>query len=462
MEKLRALTAHRCDTQSDAQAKQLLAEVTTIVAQLLVETVRNDGVPDCEKQALLEQAAVVYEDVIPKYSDTLDESLMSRMVVLMHYILKLCYIIIENELRSENMESIFYLCTSCSERSDKHTGALVKDLLTVYRPQLEQLISVNDISYVEYLFDSFQSTEGFLRKKGVLSTNATDVNKAAAPTVAVSTPPASIEEQVETIKSIFNNYGDQFIISCLLYFDNDSSRVINALLEDNLPPQLANLDRNIQRVWIGKGGGKDNYINRYSNENSNNINQIAMRQNEQRYKQIEKERIRALERQEEDDKLLISREYGDDYDDQYDNVVSSISGPTSVGETAASKRNNHVIIDWGVRMKETKRINSLIKQEEENLKYWQDLTISNKLPSDMMVQGGDDEGGDDSPPLQPSNLGSRQSNTGLPKGPSASNSTAPNTANNTTSNDKTKFRTKRFDKHHQKDKANRKYGTNNG
>ena len=467
MEKLRSLATLCRSTTSEVQAGQLLAEITAIISQILIETVRNNGVPSWDKQLLLEQSAILYEEVIPKYSKSTDESLMNQMTVLMHYIIKLCYTIVINELsRENNMESIFYLCTSCSERSEKHTGALVKDLLAVYRPQLERLISSNDISYVEYLFDSFQSTEGFLRKKVISSTKLNKVSKEAAPAAASAEAQVSIEEQVETIKSIFNTYGDQFIISCLLYFDNDSSRVINALLEDNLPPQLANLDRSVQRVWIGKGGGKDNFINRYSNENSNNINQIAMKQNEQRYKQIEKERIRALERQEENDKLLISREYGDDYDDQYDDVVSSVSGPTpTASEPVASKKNNNVVIDWSVRMKETKRINTLIKQEEENLKYWQDLAIDNKLSSVVEAHDNSDEDGDDVLPA-PSTSVVRAPNTGgaAPKGSNKSSSTVPtNTSTNTKETEnKTKYRTKRFDKHHQKDKAQRKFGITNG
>ena len=37
--------------------------------------------------------------------------------------------------------------------------------------------------------------------------------------------------------------GSGFVEACLEYFDHDPERVVNSLLEENLPPHLAELDR---------------------------------------------------------------------------------------------------------------------------------------------------------------------------------------------------------------------------
>ena len=52
-----------------------------------------------------------------------------------------------------------------------------------------------------------------------------------------------LEPLIAQIRDLFPELGEGFLAQCLDYFDSNTERVINALLEDNLPPHLANLDR---------------------------------------------------------------------------------------------------------------------------------------------------------------------------------------------------------------------------
>jgi activating signal cointegrator complex subunit 2 len=53
----------------------------------------------------------------------------------------------------------------------------------------------------------------------------------------------ALESLVSSVRDLFPQLGEGFLAECLPYFDNDPEKVINALLEDNLPPHLASLDR---------------------------------------------------------------------------------------------------------------------------------------------------------------------------------------------------------------------------
>ena len=55
-----------------------------------------------------------------------------------------------------------------------------------------------------------------------------------------------IQSLVANVRDLFPQLGTGFLAKCLPYFDNNPENVINALLEDNLPPHLANLDRTME------------------------------------------------------------------------------------------------------------------------------------------------------------------------------------------------------------------------
>ena len=48
--------------------------------------------------------------------------------------------------------------------------------------------------------------------------------------------------RISAIKELFPDYGDGFLAECLSAFGQSPERVINALLEGSLPPQLSSLD----------------------------------------------------------------------------------------------------------------------------------------------------------------------------------------------------------------------------
>ena len=54
-----------------------------------------------------------------------------------------------------------------------------------------------------------------------------------------------LESLVSGVRDLFPQLGEGFLVQCLPYFDNNPEKVINALLEDNLPPHLAELDRTL-------------------------------------------------------------------------------------------------------------------------------------------------------------------------------------------------------------------------
>ena len=54
---------------------------------------------------------------------------------------------------------------------------------------------------------------------------------------------SGLSEQIQNVRALFPQLGEGFLAECLPYFDNDPEKLINALLEDNLPPHLSSLDR---------------------------------------------------------------------------------------------------------------------------------------------------------------------------------------------------------------------------
>jgi len=50
---------------------------------------------------------------------------------------------------------------------------------------------------------------------------------------------------VSQVRDLMPDLGDGFIQMCLKYYDNSAELVINALLEENLPPHLIEVDRRL-------------------------------------------------------------------------------------------------------------------------------------------------------------------------------------------------------------------------
>ena len=149
-------------------------------------------------------------------------------------------------------------------------------------------------------------------------------------------------------------------------------------------------------------------------------------------KQIE--RIQKLEEEEQFNDSLMRREYDDDYDDQYDGYR---------GVSVESGGNN--VKSWHKRMEEMKRINQLVRADEAESKFWEDMRNTNRKDlyfdshqesdtnSEVIVKEEDEV---------PSKLKSQNQNK--PQG-------APMNAAGTR-----KLRNKKFDKHRQQNKSIKK------
>ncbi|XP_063844873.1 activating signal cointegrator 1 complex subunit 2-like isoform X1 [Scylla paramamosain] len=73
--------------------------------------------------------------------------------------------------------------------------------------------------------------------------NTNDMNGYAQEGTAASTPDLDVAAGVSSVQELLPDLGAGFIRECLRYYNHRPEEVINALLEDNLPPSLANLDR---------------------------------------------------------------------------------------------------------------------------------------------------------------------------------------------------------------------------
>ncbi|XP_054157347.1 activating signal cointegrator 1 complex subunit 2-like [Oppia nitens] len=57
-----------------------------------------------------------------------------------------------------------------------------------------------------------------------------------------------LESQIQYIREIIPDLGPGFVHKCLLFYNMDNEKALNAILEDTLPPQLVSLDRNMQKI----------------------------------------------------------------------------------------------------------------------------------------------------------------------------------------------------------------------
>ncbi|CAN0449826.1 unnamed protein product, partial [Ectocarpus sp. 8 AP-2014] len=138
--------------------------------------------------------------------------------------------------------------------------------------------------------------------------------------------------------------GEGFVEACLSVLGWSPQGVIEAVLEDRLPPQVAKLNRGLRRAWKGKKGDLDK----------------AYRVDKD-LAAAEAKRLIAMEKRQEDDAYLLSREYDDDYDDQYDDREVDVGGGGGRGSDFETVR----------------RVNQLVRQEEEEDAWWENNKNTN-------------------------------------------------------------------------------------
>ena len=71
---------------------------------------------------------------------------------------------------------------------------------------------------------------------------------------------ADVEQasRISAIKELFPDYGDGFLAACLSSYGQDPERVINALLEGSLSPQLSSLDPSMPLQAAPQAATNDN------------------------------------------------------------------------------------------------------------------------------------------------------------------------------------------------------------
>ena len=113
---------------------------------------------------------------------------------------------------------------------------------------------------------------------------------------------ARVESGVRAVKSILGDaYGEGYLAACLAALDLNPERVIEALLDNNPPQAVSHLSPQLAKIATVRGD------NRRTGDVSTNE---AKRQ--------QKQRLRALEKQEQEDAALRDAVYDDDYDDRDD------------------------------------------------------------------------------------------------------------------------------------------------
>ncbi|CBY20723.1 unnamed protein product [Oikopleura dioica] len=141
-------------------------------------------------------------------------------------------------------------------------------------------------------------------------------------------PSVKLSQEGIQIREIYPDLGSDFINKLLSYYKNNVQEVMIALLEDNLPPQLASLDRTaevkvepqkpkliIPGLYHKKAKTKRR-DEKKEEEERQYIRKIAMN-----YQYTENVEIVEVAEDETGAKYSTSKEYGDEYDDTYDDVT---------------------------------------------------------------------------------------------------------------------------------------------
>jgi hypothetical protein len=215
------------------------------------------------------------------------------------------------------------------EESEVLRGAFLTDYVKVYGSATVEAVvrymlgTDADTQRVEYVLASLQGSETLLHaaepcrapariavpeQPAVASRSNTGNGSIQGPTV----PQA---EMVSNLKSLFPDLGEGFIEACIAAYKGNMEEIVDALLTNNLPPKLLLLDRGLQKVWIGKGGNASREtVSLDAKKRDSSVVYKAV--DDANFKQLQLERVRKMEAEQEYNALLLSREYNDDYDDQ--------------------------------------------------------------------------------------------------------------------------------------------------
>ena len=156
---------------------------------------------------------------------------------------------------------------------------------------------------------------------------------------------ARVESGVQAVKGILGDaYGEGYLAACLAALDLNPERVVEALLDNNPPSAVSHLSPQLAKIATVQGDKR----------RTGDIN-------ENEAKRRQKTRLRALEKQEQEDAALRDAVYDDDYDDRYDGLQE----PTILtGDQDA-----------------VRRANALVRADEEEEAYWASQRNANSSKS---------------------------------------------------------------------------------
>ncbi len=231
--------------------------------------------------------------------------------------------------------------------------------------------------------------------------------------------------QIESVSSIFPDLNHGYLYACFDSFDWNNDRTIDALLNNNLPPAIVALtqqDRNRLDMIISKlkmSIQDKEHTSTILEEKGLDGKEIRIkakyRIKTSDIQETKTKLLQAEEKEEEDFYLLrdMHNEYADDYDDQYDDVPVSLPVQTQNDEDEKNKTGKGsrkvkgkkngvdngddspaVVIDWSDNWAESgkmKRLNTLIRQEEEERAFWQDMKNDN-FANGTIIQSKDKTG----------------------------------------------------------------------
>jgi len=209
------------------------------------------------------------------------------------------------------------------DESEVLRGVFLADYMRVFgAAQVEAAVVLSsggdaDADRLAYVLTSLQVAESLVLPKRTAA--PVRVEPVAAYSPAVESKPANDEESrvegISNIKAIFPDLGEGFIEACIAAYKGNIEEVIDALLTDNLQPTLLVLDRSLQKMWRGKGGGSTQEV--ISLDAGKRDKKAVYKEVEDKeFKRLQKERLLKMEQQQEMDHMLLMREYNDDYDDQ--------------------------------------------------------------------------------------------------------------------------------------------------
>ena len=171
----------------------------------------------------------------------------------------------------------------------------------------------------DYILESFKVKESLLQvEHGGKLQHMGDTSRASSvpcekASVAPTEPSLTREQSVAAIRGVVPDLGEGFVEACLDIYHGNVEQVIDAIFADNLHPALKALDRCLQKVWIGKQDREPEFLQK-SGHPSAGVPASAVASSSAR--NITKERVRLMERKQEWDSYILSKEYDDDYDDQ--------------------------------------------------------------------------------------------------------------------------------------------------